>query len=450
MSRVVANILGRRPLDDGFYARCINAIAASQWRDDLIDHEDDLLAGRETPFTTPPAGAATNPLHDLFAYGAYVSAEVFGADPVATDALTYRAAGALATYLAADPRRADRLTRRYDTTPEIRAFLRTAAGMNKRVIGRLDFADQRLKRHTGRILGLRDQGEVDFRTFVADRIGYINDIMHRHRPPAGAAELDRIVGYALAARGKRLRPALSLLLAEALHVDPASIEPALAAGELLHTASLLFDDLPAQDDATLRRGRPAAHLAFDEGTVQLAALSMIFFSFGLLARLDGPFPASKVAEVLAYVGTVAGQRMCRGQSADLRLGRHGGPVTVHDIVSMYALKTSTALEAALVPIMILLARPETETETIRRYAYHAGIVFQTRDDILDATSTPETLGKDADNDLGRTNLVRTFGIAVAREVMRDHLAEAIACCGRLPFDTRLLERAVRYFAARTR
>ncbi|HZM81995.1 MAG TPA: polyprenyl synthetase family protein, partial [Candidatus Limnocylindrales bacterium] len=310
MSRVVANILGRRVLDDGFYSRCINTIPASQWRDDLIDHEDDLLAGRTTPFTVAPEDG--NPLYDLFAYNAYVAAEVFGEDPAATDALTYRAAGALARYLAAKPGRALALSRRYETTAEMSAFLRTAAGMSRRAVGRVDFADQQVKRHAGRILGRRDQNGIDVRTFVADRMRYINDLLRQHLPRTGAAELDEVVGYAIAAGGKRLRPALSLMLAQGLGIDPAAIGPALAASEFLHTASLLFDDLPAQDDATLRRGRPAAHLAFDEGTVQLAALSMIFSSFGLVAGLDDRFPAHKVTEVLAYLGAFAGPRLCRG------------------------------------------------------------------------------------------------------------------------------------------
>ena len=243
---------------------------------------------------------------------------------------------------------------------------------------------------------------------------------------------------------------LSLMLAEGLGVIPAAIEPALAASELLHTASLLFDDLPAQDNATMRRGKPVAHRVFDEGNVQLAALSMIFHGFGLLGELDRCFPAARVTEITAYLGTVLGQRLCRGQSIDLGLSSDGAPATVDDIVDMYGLKTGAALAAALVPIMILVDRPAAEIDTMRQFAYHAGVVFQISDDILDTTSTTAILGKDVDRDIGKTNLVRTYGLATARTVRNDHLAKALRCCGQLPFDTNLLVCAVRHFASRRR
>jgi geranylgeranyl pyrophosphate synthase len=214
---------------------------------------------------------------------------------------------------------------------------------------------------------------------------------------------------------------------------------------------LIFDDLPAQDDATVRRGRPAAHLVYDEGSVQIAALSMISSGFGLLAQLDRQYPAHKVTEVIAYVGTVLGpERLCRGQNMDLRMGSADGPAPVGEILEMYDLKTSTAIEASLVPLMMVLDRPPAEVALVKQYAYHAGIVFQIRDDILDATSSTEILGKDADNDVGKVNIVRILGLAEATRLMNAHVADAVGCCERLPFDADLLAGMARYFAARRR
>lgn len=450
MSRVVANVLGRRALPEGFYARCVNTIFVSQLRDDLIDRREDARAGRVTPFTVPPEHADANPLYDLFAYNAYVAGEVFGGDPAATDALSAYDAARLAGHLAADPEHAADLVGRYDTTPEIARFLRVAAGLPRRVARGLDAADQRLKRRVGQALSHREPTAVDCRTFVADRIGYVNEVLARHCPPPVPGDLSEIVAYAMGGSGKRLRPALALMLAAGLGVDPADIEPVLAAGELFHTASLIFDDLPAQDDATVRRGRPAAHKVFDEGSVQLAALSMVSSGFGLIAQLDRRFPAHRVTEVTGYLGSVLGpERLCRGQHLDLRMGRDGTP-TGPEILAMYELKTSTAIEAALVPLMMVLDRPAGEIELVRRYAHHAGIVFQLRDDILDATSATGVLGKDAGNDVGKANIVRVYGLAEARRLMGDHLAEAVDCCARLPFDTGLLVGMVRHFATRRR
>jgi geranylgeranyl pyrophosphate synthase len=179
---------------------------------------------------------------------------------------------------------------------------------------------------------------------------------------------------------------------------------------------------------------------------------MISSGFGLLATLAGPFPAHKVAEVIAYVGTVLGpDRMCRGQLLDLRMGLDGpdaldGPA----ILRMYELKTSTAIEAALVPLAMVLDRPRGEIALLERYSRHAGIVFQLRDDILDATSSTEVLGKDADNDVSKVNVVRHYGLAEATRLMQTHLAAAVDACDRLPFDARLLAGMARHFATRRR
>lgn len=451
VSRIIANLLGRRAPDEGFYARCVHIAFLSQLRDDLIDRDEDRRAGRLTPFTFPVAQADTDPLYDLFAYHAYVVEEVFGGDPGVADAFSHYSAARLAACLGTGDRVAG-LLRDYAVTGEIAEFLRTACDLPERARRGLDAADQRLKRQADRLLGERRPTGVDCRTFVADRLPYIEEVTGRYcRVGEPGNRLDEIVAYAMSGAGKRLRPALGLMLAESLGVDPAPVEPALAACELFHTASLLFDDLPAHDDATLRRGRPAAHLVFDEADVQLAAISMISSGFGLLSRLGAHYPPQRVNEVIGYLGAVLGpERLCLGQHLDLALSRREAPASVADIVRMYALKTSTALEAALVPLMMVLDRPQPEIDLLKGYAHHAGIVFQIRDDILDATAAAEVLGKDAGNDTGKANLVRTHGLATAERLLAEHLAEALACCARLPFDTGLLACAVRHFATRRR
>jgi geranylgeranyl pyrophosphate synthase len=451
MSRVVANLLAGRELDDGFYERCVNTILVSQLRDDLVDRDEDRRAGRVTPFTLPAADGH-DPLLDLFAYNAYVADEVYGGDEVVRDALTHYGAARLARHLSAGRDGAADLLRDHSATDEIARFLTAASGLRGRTVRRLATVDLLVRERTGLVLDHRRPGAVDCRTFVADRLRHIDDVLWRLCPPSEDG-LGEIVTYALGGTGKRLRPALCLMLADGLGAEPAAVEPVLAAGELFHTASLLFDDLPAHDDATVRRGRPAAHLVFDEASVQLAALSMISSAFGLLAGLDRHFPASRVTEVIGYAGTVLGpQRLCLGQYLDLRMARGaaGRPATREDILRMYDLKTSTAMEAALVPLMMVMGRPAAEITLVERYAHHAGIVFQIRDDILDATASTEVLGKDSGNDTGKANLVRSYGLDDACDLMAGHLAAAVDCCHRLPFDTRLLECAVRHFALRRR
>jgi geranylgeranyl pyrophosphate synthase len=151
-------------------------------------------------------------------------------------------------------------------------------------------------------------------------------------------------------------PSTGTYAAEARHEERFD-RTAVAAGELFHTASLMFDDL-AQDNAKVGEA-PTAHTVFGR-RVQLAAVSMISSGFGLLAQLDRLYPAHKVTEVIAYIGTVLGPKgLCRGQDLDLHLAKGSVPITGEDILEMYDLKTSSSLEAALVPLMM---REQTAVE----------------------------------------------------------------------------------------
>ncbi len=462
MSRCIANILGRRALPAGFYARCVNTIFLSQLRDDLKDRAEDLAAGRATVFTLPRNGSAANPLYDMFAYEAYVTAEIYRDDPVVADTLSYFGAKSLAPHLAADPGAAARIAAEYEATPQIRAFFDTAAGAlrSRRLRRRVLPFDKRLKQRVADVSrGIPRTGR-DVRVYFADRLPYIDRVVRGWAPPAtdgtggGDRGLEEIIAYTLHAPGKRVRAGLTLMLADSLGVAHRDLEPLLAAGEMFHTASLIFDDLPAQDNAAMRRGRPAAHTVYDEGAVQLAAVSLISRAFGLLPRLSGRFPARRVTEVISYAGTVLGsERLCRGQHLDLSAAhRPAGapPVPVADILTMYRLKTSTTIESALVPLMLLLDRPDTEVEAVSGFSDAAGIVFQLRDDLLDATSDAAVLGKSAGQDLRKSNVVRDHGAAEARRLMAEQVRAADRACDRLPFDTGLLRGAVRYFASRRR
>lgn len=447
MTRVVANLIARRDLGDDYYARAMNINFINQFTDDLQDRHEDRRAGRITPFTAPVEARNTNPLYDLFGYSAYIVHQVFDGEPRVLDVLAHSCARRLVGHLHADADGGEGLIREYGGTPEIAHFIHTVAGLSGRVVRGLQYADMKLEKAVNDISQKRTATDTDPRVFVSDERDYINSVVQQG---ASAEErpIDDVARYALEAGGKRLRPALALMLAESLNISRQSIGPLLKAVEWFHTSSLIFDDLPAQDDAQLRRGRPTTHMAFGEARAQLAGIAMISGGFGALSALAKHYPAERVTKLVDYFGNVLGpEGLCLGQDMDLRMAK-GESYTSTNIIKMYSLKTSTLIEASLVPIMLLEGRSDEEVELVKNYAHHAGIVYQLRDDILDATSESDVLGKDANNDISKVNIVRVSSIEEARRLMEQHLDAARQYCARLPFNTNLLTGVVTYFATR--
>jgi hypothetical protein len=307
MTRVIANIIGRRSLSDAYYACAVPPNFLNQLRDDLADYQDDRQAGRLTPFTYPIKSSDTNPLYDLFAYSAYISHRVFNDDPKITEVLAYYNANRVAVHLLTDPQHTRELMQAPDITDELAQFIQLARGLSKRMARNLQREDLKLQQTVGDMFRDRPQTDIDPRTFISDRIDYINEVITRGATQGKTGRLNEIVEYVLSGGGKRLRPALSLMLAESLDVPYQSIEPLLTAIELFHTSSLVFDDLPAQDNATLRRGKATAHMAFDEAGAQLAGISMLSSGFGLLGELSQQYPTHTVTGVVKilwfHIGT---------------------------------------------------------------------------------------------------------------------------------------------------
>jgi geranylgeranyl pyrophosphate synthase len=167
---------------------------------------------------------------------------------------------------------------------------------------------------------------------------------------------------------------------------------------------------------------------------------MISNAFAMLARARESFPLDRVGDLVSYAGTTLGpERLCKGQVRDLAVAKGGSSLSVDDLLELYLLKTSTLIEGALLPLLILLGRGDDEMHAMRGYADHAGIVFQIRDDLLDSEDGPEDAA---------VNIVRLHGLGTAYRLMDHHREAALDSCARLPFDTRLLESAVGYFATR--
>ena len=185
--------------------------------------------------------------------------------------------------------------------------------------------------------------------------------------------------YSLDSDGKRLRPIMTWVMGvNEYGLNSSSIVPLLRSLEYMHTASLIFDDLPSQDNAPTRRGRPTLHQVYDMATAELTALYLTQKAVEEQTSLD-QFDSKTVLNLIHYSSRIVAD-MCRGQAMDL--DSRGKQLTLEQLNMMCFYKTGIAFEASLIMPAILAHAEESEIEALKRFARHAGIAFQIKDDLL--------------------------------------------------------------------
>ncbi|MFN8111050.1 MAG: farnesyl diphosphate synthase [Thermoleophilia bacterium] len=255
--------------------------------------------------------------------------------------------------------------------------------------------------------------------------------------PAERAEAEGTEGlvdamrYSLLAGGKRFRPVLALATCESLGQDPHTLLPAAAAIELIHTYSLIHDDLPAMDDDALRRGKPTCHVAFGEDTAILAGDALFAEAMRLVCERQEGGPAVQVAVLreLSWATGVGG--MVGGQFLDLQDAGHGSAAA---LARVHALKTGRLIAASVHVALVVGAPDAALAERYRAYARELGLLFQVVDDILDVAGSPEMLGKavGADARLGKATYVSVHGLERARALAGDIHERAMGLLDELP------------------
>ena len=251
------------------------------------------------------------------------------------------------------------------------------------------------------------------------------------REAQGTGGLVEAMRYSLLAGGKRFRPVLALATAAALGEEPARLLPAASAIELIHTYSLIHDDLPAMDDDDLRRGRPTCHRVFGEDTAILAGDALFAEAVRLVCEgQDGGAEVRvRMLRELAWATGVGG--MVGGQFLDLRDAGHDSPEALRRV---HALKTGRLI-AASVHCALVLATPAPAVEAAyREYARELGLLFQIVDDILDVAGVEAVLGKAVGQDarLGKATYVSVHGLDRARGLARETHGRARALLARVP------------------
>jgi geranylgeranyl pyrophosphate synthase len=263
------------------------------------------------------------------------------------------------------------------------------------------------------------------------------------RPPVCPAIVSEAMRYSVFAGGKRLRPILTLAAAEAIHrsgrhraavaTTPLAL-PAACAIEMIHTYSLIHDDLPAMDNDTLRRGRPTLHLVYGDGIAILAGDGLHAEAFTLLAREPAATAgevASRKLRVLRVIGDAAGPAgMVGGQAIDLQAaGQAPGHAITLDadaLQGMHARKTGALIRASAVSGAIMAGATADLVAAIDRYATDVGLAFQIVDDILDVEGKADQLGKTAGKDAAgaKPTYPALFGLEASRSMAADCVARA--------------------------
>lgn len=249
------------------------------------------------------------------------------------------------------------------------------------------------------------------------------------------AALVEAMRYALLAGGKRVRPTLCMEVARIFGLEPARVLPSAAAIELIHTFSLIHDDLPAMDDDGFRRGRPTVHRKYGEATAILAGDAFFGESLALITeRQKGSVEqVLAVARELAVATGVNG--MVGGQVLDI--GYTGRTIERETLEVMHDYKTGALLKASARIGAILTGAGSEELAAISEYARQLGLCFQIVDDVLDATATTEELGKSAGSDAeqGKATFVGVYGLDEARRLADESLERALEALECIERDT---------------
>jgi geranylgeranyl diphosphate synthase, type II len=293
------------------------------------------------------------------------------------------------------------------------------------------------------------QSEV--RDFFAQCRERVDERLDQLIPPEtmNPASVHSAIRWSLFAGGKRFRPALLMATGEAFGALPRALLATACALEMIHTYSLIHDDLPSMDDDDLRRGRPTCHIRFGEATAILAGDALQTLAFQAIAE-DEELSAAVRVRVISLVARAAAtpQGMIAGQAYDL--AAESRAVTGDDLERIHHHKTGALITAATRAGAIIAGSLETEIEAVTRYGAALGLLFQITDDLLDVTGSREDLGKTPGKDARsrKATYPSLYGIEATRERAQVVYAEACAALDRVERSTERLRAIARFILER--
>jgi geranylgeranyl diphosphate synthase, type II len=285
-----------------------------------------------------------------------------------------------------------------------------------------------------------DTGEA-YKAFSKEHKTLIEtEIVEYVRALQAPGNLKEAMVYSLEAGGKRIRPLLVFAVLSAFGKDTRLGIPAAAAIEMIHTYSLIHDDLPSMDDDDLRRGKPTNHKKFGEANAILAGDALLTFSFQLLARSSNPeISADMKLELIKELSKAAGaEGMVGGQAADIE--GENKQLSLKELEYIHEHKTGRLLSFSVLSGAIIARANEELRRRLLQFSHHLGLAFQIRDDILDIEGTEEMIGKPVGSDTGnhKSTYPSLLTLEGAKDKLMDHIANAHDQLEKTNLDTGLL------------
>jgi geranylgeranyl diphosphate synthase type II len=288
--------------------------------------------------------------------------------------------------------------------------------------------------------------------YLARRAVEVNDWLDKLVPAESAPpqQIHRAMRYSLLAGGKRLRPALVLASGEACGADTDDLMPAACAIEMIHTYSLIHDDLPAMDNDDLRRGRPTCHKVFGEAMAILAGDALLTQAFRVLSAEAPKGDPSRQLRVIREIANAAGtvEALIGGQVADIE--SEGAQVDAATLEYIHRSKTGAMISVSAVVGGVIARASEAHIDALRAYGERIGLAFQIADDILDVTSTSEQLGKTPGKDqaANKATYPAIHGLEASRKQARRLVQEAIDALRSAGIEAYFLEDLARFIVER--
>ncbi len=284
----------------------------------------------------------------------------------------------------------------------------------------------------------------DFKDKLAEYTEYTENVLVKYNVHTSETEPQKnlidAMNYSLEAGGKRIRPVLVYAFCEALGTDYRKATAPACAIEMIHTFSLIHDDLPSMDNDDFRRGKPSCHKAFGEAMAVLAGDALSVLPFGIIADDDYLSPEKKIRIISELAKAVGRDGMIGGQVIDME-NETKDNVDEKNLRNMYRCKTGQLIAVSCIMGCICAGADEEIIKTASEYGFKLGLAFQIIDDILDVTGNTADIGKPVGSDAeeNKTTFVTLYGVEKAQEIADKITAEAIECLGRIKNNGFLVE-----------